>query len=370
MSMLEMMLRGLGVASLGLLAAALLRSPQRRDDAARIGAGLCLSVAAFMLSSMPGAARLLGVAAWPLTAVCATHPVWFWLFCAALFGDSFRLRRIHVLCLAAMALAGLIYQALLQPAPFDAPPGLVRLVGVGFAAASLMFIALGPLTVYAGRRDDLDERRRRIRAWFVPAVSVYLATIVVVQLWAMFAGRYTPAPLVAANLAIIDLLAMLALASFLRIRVVNWLSLTGEPPSAAEALSNLERGVLDRLERRFASERLYARNGLTIAALADELHTQEHILRRVINRSLGFRNFNDFLHSHRLREASARLRDPGARRVPVLTIALDVGYGSIGPFNRAFRERFGVTPTGYRRATAEEAAHAAETALRTQAAPR
>jgi AraC-like DNA-binding protein len=33
----------------------------------------------------------------------------------------------------------------------------------------------------------------------------------------------------------------------------------------------------------------------------------------------------------------------------VLTIALEVGYGSIGPFNRAFKERFGVTPTAYRR---------------------
>jgi AraC-like DNA-binding protein len=33
----------------------------------------------------------------------------------------------------------------------------------------------------------------------------------------------------------------------------------------------------------------------------------------------------------------------------VLTIALEVGYGSIGPFNRAFKERFGVTPTEYRR---------------------
>ena len=34
----------------------------------------------------------------------------------------------------------------------------------------------------------------------------------------------------------------------------------------------------------------------------------------------------------------------------VLTIALEAGYGSIGPFNRAFKERFGLTPTEYRRA--------------------
>lgn len=369
MSTLEIMLRGLGVASLVLLAGILLGS-RRREDTAKVGAALCASVAAFMLSSMPDATRLLGVVSWPLTAVCATHPVWFWLFCAALFGDRFRLRRIHGVCLAGMALAGVLYQALLPPPSLGAPPGWVRLVGIAFAAASLAFIALGPLTVYAGRRADLDDRRRRIRAWFVPVVSGYLAAIVVVQVWVTLAGRYTPTSLVLANLAVIDLLAALALASFLRVRVVNWLELATPPLPATETLSNLERSVLDRLTRRFAAERLYARSGLTITALAELLGTQEHVLRRVINCGLGFRNFNDFLHSQRLREASAQLRDPGARRVPVLTIALGVGYGSIGPFNRAFRERFGVTPTEYRRATPEEAAHAAESGLRTQISPR
>jgi len=35
--------------------------------------------------------------------------------------------------------------------------------------------------------------------------------------------------------------------------------------------------------------------------------------------------------------------------VPILTIALDAGFGSIGPFNRAFKTQTGVTPTEYRR---------------------
>jgi AraC-like DNA-binding protein len=32
----------------------------------------------------------------------------------------------------------------------------------------------------------------------------------------------------------------------------------------------------------------------------------------------------------------------------VLTIALDVGFGSIGPFNRAFKAGTGLTPTEFR----------------------
>ncbi|WP_414673883.1 helix-turn-helix domain-containing protein [Marinimicrobium sp. UBA4509] len=32
----------------------------------------------------------------------------------------------------------------------------------------------------------------------------------------------------------------------------------------------------------------------------------------------------------------------------MMNIALDLGYGSIGPFNRAFKRHTGLTPTQYR----------------------
>jgi AraC-like DNA-binding protein len=35
--------------------------------------------------------------------------------------------------------------------------------------------------------------------------------------------------------------------------------------------------------------------------------------------------------------------------VPVLTIAMDTGFRSIGPFNRAFKADTGLTPTEFRR---------------------
>jgi hypothetical protein len=73
-------------------------------------------------------------------------------------------------------------------------------------------------------------------------------------------------------------------------------------------------------------------------------------LRRLINQQLGHRNFTTFVNEYRLSAAAARLVDRNKLRVPVLTIALDLGWGSIGPLNRAFRARFGMTPTDYRRA--------------------
>jgi AraC-like DNA-binding protein len=347
MSALEIVLRLLGLALLATLAVLVLRA-RRRGLASRIGAALCASVGAFLLTSMPNADDLLGLAVYPLTAVCATHPVWFWLFCAAVFGDLRTLSRRHVVALAAMASAGVLEQSLTGTTWATAAPVTYRTLGVAYGAASLCFALLGPLAVLRGRRADLDERRRRVRTWFVPVVGAYLAIIIVTQAYVVVAGTSTPQPLVLANLALIDALAALGIASFVQIRVVDWTApMQAEP--RRELLSRVESGVLDRLLQRIDCERLYARENLTIAGLAGLLGTQEHVLRRVINGGLGFRNFNDFLHAHRLREAAARLRDPAQGRVPVLTIALEAGYGSIGPFNRAFRERFGCTPTQYRR---------------------
>jgi AraC-like DNA-binding protein len=98
-------------------------------------------------------------------------------------------------------------------------------------------------------------------------------------------------------------------------------------------------------------EHVYRREGLTLAALAQSLSLGEATLRALINQELGYRNFNDFLHHHRLQAASVRL---AAEDLPILSIALECGYGSIGPFNRAFRQRFGMTPTEYRAAARME----------------
>src|SRR5688572_13249698 len=290
---------------------------------------------------MPGADRIFGAFIYPLTALCSTHPVWFWISTRLMFSDRATLRTSDVICLGAMGVAGVLYQSHVA-------------LGIAFPMASLVFACLAPLTVYFGMAGDLDLRRRQLRQWFVPPVSMYLAAVVITQAIVLFQGRSTPTPLVLLNLVVINVAAAAVLSTLVQLRVVNWIAAVDMPP--AVALSRVEQSVLDRLTRRFVPERLYARSALTIAELASLLDTQEHVLRRVINRGLGFRNFNDFLHSHRLREASVRLQDPALRRVPILTIALELGYGSIGPFNRAFRERFGMTPSEYRHATPAEAA--------------
>lgn len=347
MEVTQIVLRIAGVLLLACVAIVMLRA-RRRDHLSIVGAGLAISVACFLLTSAPGAAAFLGVLEYPLTAVCSTHPVWFWLFCAALFADGFRIEGRHLACLLGMALVGVTYQWMWGRAMAGEPAAGFEALGIIFGTGALAFVCLGPATVLRGRRADLDERRRKIRAAFVPATSIYLAVVLVTQIARVFVGRPTPAPLVSANIVIIDMVALAMLLTFVRVRVDNWLDFVGQPLPHREGLNRLEQQVLADLEQRFVPERLYRSEGLSIARLANLLRTQEHVLRRAINRGLGFRNFNDFVHSHRLREVSARLQDPTQRHVPVLTLALEAGYSSIGPFNRAFKARFGVTPTAYR----------------------
>jgi AraC-like DNA-binding protein len=101
--------------------------------------------------------------------------------------------------------------------------------------------------------------------------------------------------------------------------------------------------------RLMADERIYRHDNITIGTLATKLGIPEYRLRRLINQRLGYRNFNVFLNNHRIEEAKAALADPSQAEVPVITIAMDAGFQSLGPFNRAFKATTGVTPTEYRR---------------------
>ncbi|WP_417501812.1 helix-turn-helix domain-containing protein [Marinobacter sp.] len=91
----------------------------------------------------------------------------------------------------------------------------------------------------------------------------------------------------------------------------------------------------------------YRTEHLTLKMLAERLELPEYRTRALINKQLGYRNFNDYINQLRIAEASKRLiSDP---ETPVLNIALDVGYRTLSSFNRAFREIKQSTPTEFRR---------------------
>ena len=100
-------------------------------------------------------------------------------------------------------------------------------------------------------------------------------------------------------------------------------------PSLAEDAA--DQRLVDALMRLMADERIYRHDNITIGTLATKLAIPEYRLRRLINQRLGYRNFNVFLNNHRIEEAKAALADPTQAEVPVITIAMDAGFQSLGP---------------------------------------
>lgn len=301
---------------------------------------------------------------WGVLALCTSSTAWLWLAARALFDDHFRWDWPRSAAGAAMVALGLASNAPRLDAMLarSADPGPGPLTSL-HAVAMVAFTAAAVWEVLRGWRDDLVEPRRVARRWVALGIGVYAAIALAVEL----AVRERPVGLLlpALHVAGIGVVAM-GLAVLVARRSLDAILGTapaagverpaGEPtapalpqpaplPGPASAPSS---PIMQRLQRAMTEEQAYRREGLTVASLAGHLGVGEATLRALINQELGYRNFNDFLHHHRLQEAAARL---STEDLPILTIALECGYGSIGPFNRAFRQRFGMTPTEFRAGT-------------------
>jgi AraC-like DNA-binding protein len=272
---------------------------------------------------------------------CIANPLLFWLLARSIFEDGFRLRFLHALLFVGVEVLGYWYVFGLgteRGSPMSMVAGGVS----QFVAVAFVIDAL--ITAYRGRNPDLVESRRRFRVLFVSVVGVYMTFVIMVEILLRGAAPHAVASMLNAG-AICGIVFLVAVWS---LGVKFNLLLEPVRPAAAVELDLVERALLQRLDEAIAKQR-YRQEGLTIGALARELQTQEHKLRALVNARMGFRNFNDFLNQHRIADACVQLADPAFAGAPVLTIALNLGYGSIGPFNRAFKQATGLTPTQYRR---------------------
>ena len=334
LTLLDAALRGTLLALLLLLAGVLARD-RPRLAAARAGVALMLGLCVQVISSTPLFEALVP-RGWqaPLVAVSVANAVLFWVSVQALFDDGFRLRPWHgAAWLAVVGLSG--FNCALGPAGAAAlgpwPMGVQR-------AMPLLFSILAALAAARQWRTDLVETRRRLRAFIVVTGIFYTLAMLAVRL-ASPHGRLSGT---AATLDVAALLFMIAVVAWRLLRLT---------PSELFPL-RLSMPLAAPLENAPA----LARNDIEAPAgppappdpAEARLAVPEYRLRRLINQRLGHRNFNAYINSFRLDEARVALADPARRALPVLTIALDAGFQSIGPFNRAFKAATGLTPTEFR----------------------
>jgi AraC-like DNA-binding protein len=347
---LDFVLR-VGLVTLTVFVGALLWRDHARSAAGRLGGALALGVAAYALQSSAGFMGWPMAARIPLAVLSTGNAVVFWLFARAVFDDDFRLRARHALPWLAMAALALFYGL---PSARPAIDVLIPLATLGFAG-------LAVVQSIASWRVDLVERRRRLRVFVVGAGALYTLTNMSLRLLPGSAAELWRGPV-----ELLVLAAIVTLAAWRVLRVPG--DLFGLPaPAHAEAPTDMptdkltdrpadavaddpaEAALASRLQALMQADRVYREEGLTIAALAQRLAVPEYRLRRAINQRLGYRNFNAFLNRYRVDEVKAALADPAQAEVPVLTLAMDAGFQSLGPFNRAFKAETGQTPTEFRK---------------------
>ncbi|WP_259261246.1 MULTISPECIES: helix-turn-helix domain-containing protein [Bradyrhizobium] len=343
---LELAFRAGAVALLLVLAASLF-SDFRNVLAARLGAAFALGSAAHAVSYSVGVTSL--VPAWhaPLIALSTGNIVVFWLFTRALFDDDFRLRWRHGLVwglVTAFSFAGCVWIA---------PGGHVRFSVTVVNLIVLGFIALAVGQTITSWPADLVERRRRARVFIVCAAALYGGLNALLQIFV--AGSDVGGVANTINAGVLACVVAAIAYAMMRVDGADLFPANAgitpavvlSHPAATDEAADQKR--IDALMRLMADERIYRQENITIGVLAGRLKIPEYRLRRLINQRLGYRNFNVFLNNHRIEEAKAALADPAQAEVPVITIAMDAGFQSLGPFNRAFKAVTGVTPTEYRR---------------------
>lgn len=364
LALVDVALRGALVALLMLLAVVLHRDrPQAAP--ARAGVAMCLGLCVQIVSATPLFEELVP-RLWqaPLVAVSAGNAVLFWVFVQALFDDDFALRPVHAVAwLSVAVLSGLNCAVLAHSASVVAPVTIGLQRGV-----PLLFAGLAAVAAANHWRADLVEARRRLRAFIVVSGIVYTLASLVARLGSPQGRLLGPT-------ATLDVLVLLTMVLVVASRMLH---LTGSnlfpsmlrvPPPAhpltAKVTSDqaraaapiepsappdpLEERLAQALQRLMVEGRAYRAEDLSLARLAAQLVVPEYRLRRLINQRLGYRNFNAFINGFRLDEARSALADPAQRELPVLTIALESGFQSIGPFNRAFKAATGLTPTEFRK---------------------
>ncbi len=269
----------------------------------------------------------------------------FWLYTINVLSDNFKLGPFYQTILAVYLVRALVFQ--LDILPKD----LFALVSHTLRGGLYLFLVYKVLSDLSG---DLLERRRKFRIWFMIGSMLIPVGFTIERI-------FLSDTLYADHASLFESIGIFFISGFLLYHSMrpeqrypfesdyrqtaskNGGALSdGKPPLIAA-----DRHSLEILERKMA-DGLYREPGLTVAKLAEAIDIQEHRLRRLINFHLGHRNISQYLSDFRIEEAKKRLADINGRHVQILTIAMETGYVSLRPFNRAFKSRTGQTPSQYR----------------------
>ena len=214
-----------------------------------------------------------------------------------------------------------------------------KTLSIAGRVVSLFFIILAIVEAQSGKRSDLDEERIRLRKYFTYLIGLIVLITILSELGLSKEEQELPRLLQRSSILIFNTL-------FITLNVSIKSHLFDVRRKNTEVKHP---DLIEKIQHKMIDQELYKQEKLTIRQLAAELAEQEYRVRKVINQEMGYRNFIDFTNSYRIKEASNLLIDKTQSNLTVLEIAYKTGFNSIGPFNRAFKQATGLTPTDFRK---------------------
>jgi AraC-like DNA-binding protein len=313
-----------------------------RDGKEKLGAWFATGIAAYAICSAPNFA-LPNSVDWklPLLMLSIGNSMMFWFFSRRLFEEGFAIRLKHWLTyLSYVGIALFILlnsHGLFTPKPL-VPIAIVSITSIGFGIAASWII-------YKGHADDLVEQRRAFRPIMMGGAVLYVLAIAASEIRI---GIGTPPP----GLSLLNALVLLGFGFAVLLTLTK--GATGQMFAPARQINALrkptdsELPLVQSLNNLFIVQKIHREPNLTIADVSRLLKIPEYKLRALVNQHLGYSNFATFVNAFRLDEAQLALGAASQLSVPISTIALDAGFGSLGVFNRAFKLKIGVTPSQFR----------------------
>ena len=338
----DLFLRFLAVGQLSLLCNHILA--KKRTSTAFLAVSVNICLAAYLLLTAPIPNHYYGILRGILLFFTEVAPYLLWLLVLTLFKDNFQPMKspLWLKTLISLILIWFIYFF-----AFMQGRGVFHQIN---HMVELFFMFHIIVIMVKEFPDDLVEARRNARLITVVFTSIYLMMILLLELGDASLRYSSIFSLLNAGLVLVS-------TSFFSWHYFNNRFAEKTSIVTAEKYTDYEISfpviplAFKKAHQQLVEvmqEGFYKETQLSIKQLANELKMPEHHLRELINKHLGFRNFSDFLSSYRIPAACAQFEDIAFIRKPILTIALELGYGSIATFNRTFKAQKGMTPKEYR----------------------
>ena len=349
MSNFELVIRTIGATAAFVLALAMLGARGAPWGGRICGALLCLGV----VSYLPCSANwnmCWHPATMPASSLASAIPFFFWGWTRSITDDDFQFTWLPLT--AGVVLICMPLCMMVWPEPAG------RYVGWNVVAHSVIgiaFVVAALAGVFRTWRQDLIESRRRLRWIVVVAAGAY--SIIVMSVEVYYRNELASAGLQLLNAMSLTILLLAVCGALLSVSdtartAFGWSEeqtvLPQPVQSAAVVTRDPDQELIDKLQTLMTGKAMYRDANLAVSMLANALGVQEKRLREIINGRLGHKNLPSYVNAYRLEEVQLRLADPRNDHLPILTLALDAGFGSIVVFNRAFKERYSMTPTEYR----------------------